>query len=588
MLKKIFSIAYLIILYSFLFRAAGQEMKQDRVDSIILKALNDEMYRNLNELSDKEAGKPFFISYIYLDGEVTETSAILGALKYSNQYKTSSWSLRLLMGNYNINDENFQDNYSSEQDENVPITRQPPIEPDYAAIRNTFWWNTSSVFLSAVRNYKSKLAALKDKPIAESEELLPDYTQAEPVYIHKTGSIIPVSKMEMEQIVREVSDVFRDYKEVYISNASAYHFSSTVYIVNTEGSEIRIPLNIMVVDVSAGVYSAKGEIFRNNLSFVSPSFNELSPLDTIKNAAKTLADYLIHLKKAEILSETYTGPVLFEGNEVANIFAGCLFGHAKPLIADRDPLVNSLSKSMLPKNNYSRESKLDKRIISKELTVKSMPHLKVYNGIPLLGSYTVDAECIVPPDEITLIDKGVLKNMLCDRIPTKNIKQSNGHNRIGLSYGGFVTGMAPGVILVESETKSNIPDLKQQMIDIARDKGLDYVIVVKPLINGDCISPLCYYKLNANTQKEELIYDMSLPKLELKNLNDILGTGDSLVVSNKIFNGMNLGNATLKSGFPTSFIVPNALLIRELELTPEFPYADLDLPFYDNPEESDD
>ena len=588
MFKKYVSIVYLIFLLNSFLPATGQNIYQNGADSIILKALNDEMYRNLNELSDKEAGKPFFISYIYLDGEVTEASAILGALRYSNKFKTSSYYLRLLMGNYTINDENFQDNYSREQDENYSIVKELPIEPDYYGIRNAFWWNTSRVFRSATRNYLSKLAALKDKPLGEDEELLPDYTAADPVQIHQPCSIVPLKKTELEKLVREVSNVFRDYKEVYISNASAYNFSATIYIVNTEGSEIRIPLNIMTMDVSANVYSSKGEIFKDNIAFVSPSFHELPPVDTLKSAAKKLANYLMNLKKSEIVSETYTGPVLFEGNEVAKIFAGCLFGRAKPLIADRDPLVNSLSKSMLPKNNYSRESKLDKRIISKDLTVKSMPHLKEYNNKPLLGSYNVDAECIVPPDELTLVDKGVLKTMLCDRIPTKNIKQSNGHNRIGLAYGGFTTGMAPGVIMVESENKTNIDGLKKQMIAIAKEKGLDYVLVVKPLINGNCSSPLCFYKHDINTNKEELIYNMSLPKFELKNLNDILGTGDSSIVSNEIFNGMNPGSTTLKTGYPASFIVPNALLIRELELNPEFPYSDLDLPFYDSPVEPED
>ncbi|MBN2612698.1 MAG: hypothetical protein JXB00_14170 [Bacteroidales bacterium] len=551
-------------------------------DSIIIRALKDELYRNLEQLHDKETGKPFFISYTYLDGEVAEASALLGALHSSDQFKSSSWGIRLMMGDYDVNDENFQDNFSREQADNVPITRQPPIDVDYEGIRNTFWWNTSNVFQSATQSFKSKQAALKDKPITEGQDLLPDYTKAEPVKIYRTNIRGGVSKEKLESLVKDISNIFREYNDVSISDVSAYHFNSKVYIFNTEGSEIIIPLNIATLEISASVYSARGEIFRSNLSFIGKNLDDLPPADSIKNAAGKLAGYLLQLRQAEIINERYTGPVLFEGNAAAGIFAGCLFGRERQFIADRDPLVNSLSKSMLPKNTYSRESKLEKRVVSKDLTVKALPRLKEYNGIPLLGAFEVDAECIVPPGEIVLVEKGILKNMFCDRIPTKNFKQSNGHNRVGLSYGGYTSGIAPGVIVVESENRSDTAALKQKIVELANDRGLEYVLIVRPLIGGICHSPYCFYKLDINTGKEVLVYNMSLPSMELKYLNKIAGTGNGIVVNNQVFNQSNYRSGASKSGFPASFIVPDALLVEEMEVGPLFPYSDLDVPFYDS------
>ncbi|MFO7657320.1 MAG: metallopeptidase TldD-related protein [Bacteroidales bacterium] len=551
-------------------------------DSVIIRALKDELYRSINQLHDKETGNPFFISYTYLDGEVAEASALLGALNSSNKYSSTSWGIRLMMGDYDVNDENFQDNFSREQTDNIPITRQPPIEPDYEGIRNTFWWNTGNVFQSAVRNYKSKLAALKDKPIAESHNLLPDFTRAEPVKIYRNSSTGMVSKEKLEIFVKDISNVFREYKEVSFSNVSAYQFKSNVYIFNTEGSEAVIPLNIITMDISASVYSPKGEVFRNSISFVGKSIEDFPMTDSIKNAVRALAKYLLELRQAEIINEKYTGPVLFEGKVASGIIAGCLFGNEKQFVADRDLLVNSLSKNMLPKNTYSRESKLEKRIVSKDITVKALSHLKEYKGIPLMGAFELDAECIVPPDEIVLVEKGILKNMFCDRIPTKNFRQSNGHNRIGLSYGGFTTGIAPGVILVESENRSDASALRQKIIESAIDRGLEYVIIVKPLIGGMCHSPYCFYKLDVNTGKEKLVYQMSLPAMELKYLNKITGTGSGTIVNNHVFNHSNYRSMASKSGFPASFITPDAMLVDEMELGPVFPYSDMDLPFYDN------
>lgn len=585
MLKKIVFSLVLFIIISYANPVVCQVNDQHKTDSIILTALKDELYRNLNGLSDKEAGKPFFISYSYLDGQLTAATAILGTLSFSEQSKVTDTDMRLMMGDYNLNDENFEDNYSNNNSRTASLSRQLPIEPDYRGIRNALWWNTSELFRSAAKNYNSKLAALKDKPIVSEEEQLPDYTQAPPVKINRQGSIIPMKKSDLELYVKEISTVFKEYKEVYISYVSASVFSSTVYIINSEGSEIRIPMNIALVDLSANVYTEKGEILSKSLSFTSPLFSELPPIDTIKSASRFLANHLLKLKKAEIINENYTGPVLFLDDGVANVFSSCLFGYENPLIADRDPLVNSLSKSMTAKNKTSRESKLGKKIISKDITVKSKPHLKEFKGIPLMGSFEVDAECIVPPDEITLIEKGILKTMYCDRIPTRNFKQSNGHNRIGIRYNGISKDLMPGVLFVESEKQKEIAELKQQMIDIAIDKGLEYVIIVRPMLSRPGISPLIFYKLDVNTLKEELIYNMSFSDIELKTLNKIAGCGTGTYVQNLVFDGSNMENSTGRAGFPTSFIVPDALLIEEMELTPSFPFSDTDLPFYENPEE---
>ena len=582
MIKKNILLILLLISCSVISLIA-QEKKQSETDSIIMRALRDELYRNLNKLVDKEAGKPFFISYSYLNGEITEASAKLGTLFSSDKYNTSDWGLRLMMGDYNINDENFQDNFSNDQENFARIRKEPPIEPDYRGIRNIFWWNSDIVFRSAAKNYKSKLAALKDKPITSEDKQLPDYTKADPVKIIRQGTASNVSKEDLELLAKDISGVFKEYKDVYSSMATVYCFNSIVYIINTEGSEVRIPLNIALVRVEASVYSEKGEILKNSLSFTAPDLKDIPNSDTIKNAARSLANYLIDLKKAKIIEEAYTGPVIFNNDGVADIFSSCLFGYEKALIAEREPLVNSISKSMTPKTNYTRESKLDKRIISKDITVKAVPHMKEYNGIPLMGSFEVDAECIVPPDEIILINKGVLKGMICDRIPTKNFKKSNGHNRFRLAYGGLSYSEGPGVILVESENKKSIDELRQQIIEIAKDKGLDYVILVKPLLGGKCIGPLCFYKLDITTNKEELIRSMSFSKGNLKTLNKIEGCGNGVFVQNVVFNGTNLYNRTGKNGFASSFIVPDALLIEEMELTPDIPYSDTDLPIFENP-----
>jgi len=81
-------------------------------DSVVVKALHDEIYRNLNQLKSDVAGKPCYISYMLLRGTDAEASGYLGALVGSNTNSLNDYYLRLLMGSFQTTDENFNDPYA--------------------------------------------------------------------------------------------------------------------------------------------------------------------------------------------------------------------------------------------------------------------------------------------------------------------------------------------------------------------------------------------------------------------------------------------------------------------------------------------
>ncbi|HEX2933760.1 MAG TPA: metallopeptidase TldD-related protein [Bacteroidales bacterium] len=574
---------FILLLFSLTQTANSQSYNDMPKDSIVIKALRDELYRNLNRLESKDAGKPFFISYSYLQGKVVQASALLGSLISSDEYPVTDWTLRLMMGNYNINDENFEDRYT-QQDEKQEYQVKPPLEPDYWGLRRMFWWNTSNVFRSAAQNYKSKLAALKDKPIRSEEEKMPDYTQATPIKRFEKSINEEVSKQEAEAFVRNLSLVFKGYKDVHRSNASLYIYNATVYIMNTEGTELMIPINFVYANISASVYTEKGDDLSESITFFGNKFSDLPSADSIKSAANMLANYLNELKKAETIKENYSGPVLLYDDAAANLLASGLFGGNMPLIAYRKPLVNDISKEMTPKDNNSIESRMDKKIIAKDLSVKALPQLKTYNGVNLFGSFDIDNEGIVPAKEVNLVEKGILKGLLSGRVPSKKSPGSNGHNRLGIAGGGFYTTIGPGIIEVTSDNTKNEADLKKQAAELAQDNGLEYVFIIRPLFRGNnCYSPLNYYQYDINTGKEKLVRPMSIDNISLNTLNKIDGAGKSMFVKNAVFQGENFSNDFSGRGLFTSFIVPSSLLIREIELQAPADYGNTDLPILENP-----
>ncbi len=576
-------IYFILFLFCLTQPVISQDYNNMPQDSIIVKALRDELYRNLNKLESKDAGKPFFISYSYLKGSVTQASALLGSLFSSDEYPVTDWTLRLMMGNYNINDENFEDRYT-QQDEKQEYQINAPMEADYWGIRKMYWWNTSNVFRSAAQNYKNKLAALKDKPIQSEEEKMPDYTQAVPIkrYIRNSPEEIP--KQKAEAFVRNLSSVFKEHKDVHRSNASLFVYNATAYIINTEGTELIIPLNLVYAHITASVYSEKGDDLSEAITFFGNKFSDLPSVDSMKRAANTLANYLKELKNAEKIKENYTGPVLLHDDAAANLLASGLFAGNTPLFAYRKPLVNDISKEMTPKDNNSIESKMDKKIIAKDLSVKALPALKDYNGVKLLGSFDIDSEGIVPSKEINLVEKGILKGLLSGRVPSKKSQVSNGHNRIGISRGGFYSSIGPGIIEITSDNAKSEAELKKQISALAQDNGLDYVFIIRPLFHGNnCYSPLNYYQYDINTGKETLVRPMSVSDISLNTLNKIDGAGKTLFVKNALFQGENFSNDFSSRGLFTSFIVPSSLLVREIELMAPADYGNTDLPILENP-----
>ncbi|NJK86918.1 MAG: hypothetical protein HC906_14005 [Bacteroidales bacterium] len=127
------------------------------------------------------------------------------------------------------------------------------------AIRKCFWWNTDIIFKSASNNYISKLNALRNNSI-KGYDSIPDYQKAEPVNIQFENPGLDFSKQKAENLVKKVSAVFRQYPDILSGKAYVYAIESNYYMVNTEGSTVIVPLNLIAIRVSARI-KTNGEQF---------------------------------------------------------------------------------------------------------------------------------------------------------------------------------------------------------------------------------------------------------------------------------------------------------------------------------------
>src|SRR5439155_20731905 len=92
------------------------------------------------------------------------------------------------------------------------------------------------------------------------------------------------------------------------------------YMANTEGTEYRIQEHVSIVRLRVSAQAADGMLLRDAVVFHSAVPGVIASEVEMARGAAALAENVIALAKAP-MGETYNGPVLFEREAAAQIFA---------------------------------------------------------------------------------------------------------------------------------------------------------------------------------------------------------------------------------------------------------------------------
>src|SRR5205823_12369997 len=138
-----------------------------------------------------------------------------------------------------------------------------------------------------------------------------------------------------------------------------------------------------------------------------------------------------------------------------------------------------------------------------------------------------------PAQRISLVEEGLLTNLLTSRRPSKDRPQSNGHGR-GVP-GRETAQVSNFVVKVEKDGKS-YEDLKQELMKLAKDERLDYGIMIKQISGnqGAIGNPVLIYKVHVADGREELIRGATPTSLTVQSLRHIQSVGDDSYVSNRL------------------------------------------------------
>ncbi len=511
-------------------------------NTVIASSMRKEVERALSQLKIEGLQRPFFISYTLGDMKQLGVSATLGSITSSGYYPQRGAGARLLIGDYSCTDENFTGSTGGSRG----FDGSPCIENNEEGIRYTIWRDLDAIYKNAAETYEQKLSAIKQLNIPAKDLELPDWDKTTPVQMNNIPSpVIDFDLAKYEDYAKQASVVFADYKDILTSDVSVQVYAADIYFYNTEKTEYRLPVTHATVDVTVHGKTDEGEdlVISFDHTFADPK--ELPSLDNLKKECRELAEKLRAKIAAPKMEEAYAGPVLFEGLAVVKTFYSNFFYGDLSLIAERKPLTSSGYSY----GGNSLEEMMNKRITAREITIEDLTGTKEYKGVKLIGYTPIDAQGVVPPARLTLVENGILKTLLSDRVPTPKVPHSNGHSM----YAGLGSGINTGVIRLQDTRTKDKKLLRQDLLNRAKEEGYAYAYIVRDAANAGS-APLELYQVSVADGSEKLIRSAIINNMDAQVFKKILAVSNQEM----IYNG--------SAGNLISVIVPDAILFEELEI----------------------
>lgn len=528
-----------LFLSAFLTGISSLSTQAQPQDAVIFKAMTDEINRNKNELFLPGYEKPFFISYALNRAYSFEITASLGALLSSLETPCSSVaSIRLLEGDYRRNNEfRYHGQFTD---------IRMPIDIDYNIIRRNLWLGTDFVYKQALQEYANKIAYLKENTPQDGKEIPDDLARITPeVYLPENRPSYSFDRQQWENKLRELSAIFTHYGDLFNSSVTLGGVNMEIFKQTTEGTRMKHPLSYVSLSAQASIRATDGSLFGDVWSVIAHTPEDLPAMEELKKNISEFADQLIRLKNATPISEYYSGPVLFEDHACEQLFIENLL-NPNALFAQRTVDGRTNSKTL--------EKRIGKKILDSRLTIKNYASLPKYKNLSLWGAYEIDAEGVIPPKEITLVENGILTHLLNGRFPTPTTPESTGSSRYILSVGRIAFTTAPGTLHISAKEGIKPEKMKKALIRAAREEGLDYAYIVRKMAGQASL----IYKVDVKDGTETRVRTGNFSPVNLAKLKRLLAISAKERVSNYVLNQQ----------VQSSLICPSAILIEDVEINP--------------------
>ena len=507
----------------------------------VISAIQNEVDRNKTELKMEGVAPPFFISYSVQDRYEYRLSASLGSISSYSENHNRRGIPTLLVGDYLRNNLNLGGMQSYSYPSSTSLFENTP------GIAVTIWNDLDRAYKTAVERYKTKIAVLQQQTQTKEEQELPDFEKVQPVNIILQPVPVNFNRSYWENFLRKASETAKQYPDILNSNVSFFLRNVMTYTYDTEGSRYAVPTTFYQLMFTANTRASDGQELTHTLYKENSTFEQMPNIESYINECIKLMDDLLKLKNAPVIDEAYSGPVLLEGKAVENLFRNALFMNNKIYAAPKLVQPSNQQQQQQGSGGNDFELMLNKKVISRNITIKSITGQEFYKGQKLNGYYPVDAEGVVPDKELMLIENGVLRNLLNGRKPTQKIQHSNGHVRYDFNNNNFRV-VAGNVLITCNQTFSK-DELRKKLIAAAKEEDLEYAYI----IYDNSLNLIS--KIYVADGREELVRGAAVADISnLKTFKRIMGASDQ----EQMFSF---------DGTQTTVIYPDAMLFEEMDIT---------------------
>lgn len=512
--------------------SAGASLPQPSDGEVLMKAMTDEMARSMGELMLEGLEKPYFLQYNAQDRVVLSMSAAYGGLKNSGVKRQRAIGSRIRVGSFNLDNTNVFRGAGGRG--------TLPLDDDYVALRHTIWRITDEDYKRAVEILTRKIAYLQDKTMEDRPD---DFTPGEPVQAMQPTVALVIDQDVWERKLRDISARFKNHPAIMDSGVEFYAIAVHEYIINSEGTRIRMGDTGALLRISAEIQADDGEYLSDELNYLHETPEKLPALETILADIDRMCDRLVALARAPKI-EQYTGPILFEPLAAGKVFEALL---ANGLCARPTPLGAGGAWQ-----EESLEKKLGLRVLPRSMSVVDDSTQKYFEGTPLAGQFDFDDEG-TRPRVVELVTDGILTDLVASRAPTKKFKKTTGHGRGGEFSDPTAT---VGCLYISDENAISKEEMNLELLTAAKEEGLEFAMRIEAMERGGggrLGAPLYAYRVSAADGTEELVRGLEFLPVQTRALKRILAAGKERKVYNSI------GSVSI------SYISP-AILFEELEL----------------------
>lgn len=529
-------------------------------ESAIMTAAEAEMKRAMAGLRLPDQPPPYLVKVEALDGNVATASASFGVLTSydAGPYRTLRSEVRV--GSYALDNSNFAGPYG---DDAGVDSRGLPEDDEVIALQREMWLSLDHAYKGAAETYSAKLSARQ----GDTTEHPPDLSKESPL-VTRPLSPRPVDGVLIQNLVQALSRVGRDVPGIESSDAVARDWQGVRLICSSEGTRAWLPTGYTVVRVEIDARAGDGARIVDERSWVVSSPDHLPSLDQMKAAVRDMASWVQAMIQAPV-EQDYLGPVLFEQPAAVELFRQLVAADISGTPPVEDPSEDPSNQRTVP------TARIGRRLLPLGWSVVDDPR-----AIPgAAGAYDYDFEGVAAQRVHAVVD-GVVRNLLMSRVPRKDIHHSNGHGR---SLGTDRRVGMPAVVEVEPRKSVSSRRLRKRALQLARQAGLDYVLVVRrmepPALSSDfqiafsgdaplsgLTRPLEAYRLYPDG-REQPVRGLSFVGVDRRSLRDIDSAGHPGDPVGVLDTAAGPDRYTIGpvGGLPATWVVP-PVVITELEL----------------------